>query len=68
MQDDDEAFERTVRARSVLDVEQERMSRGHSANVALLKHGAYLEEEIRRMLECEEEILLANRRSADRES
>jgi hypothetical protein len=67
MQDDDEAFEafeRTVRARSVLDVEQERMSRGYSTDVALLKHGGDLEDEILRMLEREGEILRESHQKA----
>jgi len=52
MQDDDEAFkafESGVRARSVLDVENERVTLGYPADVALQKHGADIEDEILRI-------------------
>jgi hypothetical protein len=53
MQEDDEAFEaveRGMRARSVLEVEDEQIAHGRPADEALLKHGAALEEEIFRAL------------------
>jgi hypothetical protein len=68
MQDDDEAFrafERGVRPRSVLDVESERVTKGHPADVALLRHGADLEDEILRILEREGEMPRSIRTSAE---
>ena len=49
MHDDDEAFkalERGVRARSVMDVERERVTLGYPADEALKTHGAAIEEEV----------------------
>jgi hypothetical protein len=68
MHDDDEAFrafERGVRARSVLDVEHERMNLGHPPDVALQKHGADLEDQFLRMLEQESESLHARHGTAE---
>ncbi len=53
MCDEDEAFkayEHSLRTRSVLDVEHERIAKGHRPDDALLKHGAEIENEILRTL------------------
>jgi hypothetical protein len=49
----DTAFERNAapRPRSVLDVERERVAKGHRRDIALEKWGSEIEEEILRDLE-----------------
>jgi len=68
MQEDDEAFaafERSMgRARSVLDVERERVAKGCPPDEALLKHGGEIEDDILRTLEREAERLRAANRPA----
>jgi hypothetical protein len=68
MQEDDEAFEafeRSIPARSVLDVEQDRIAKGFPPDEALLKHGGEIEDDIRRALEHEAEALRAAKRPAE---
>ncbi len=60
-----EAFERGLPQRSVLDVERERIAKGHEPNDALLKHGGNIEDEITRRLAREAEDLRAAKRTAE---
>jgi len=68
MQDDDEAFdafERGLPQRSVLDVERERIAKGHEPNDALLKHGGELEDQILCAITRESEELRSRQGSAE---
>jgi len=72
MADDDDlddafaAYERSrSRVRSVLEVEEERITRDHPADEALQKHGGAIEEEILRALERDAEALRFANRSAE---
>jgi hypothetical protein len=60
-----DAFERGLPQRSVLDVERERIAKGHEPNDALLKHGGEMEDRILRAIMRESEELRSRQGSAE---
>jgi hypothetical protein len=45
-----DAFERSLRPRTVVEAEQERIAKGHPPDEALLKHGGEIEDELLRAM------------------